>query len=202
MKTLLTGSNGLLGTHLKIEADRPSHQELDITLPINKKDYELIIHCAAYTNVAKAETDMAECFKVNVTGTRNLLEAYPNTPFIYISSEYAKTPVNFYSKTKLLAENSVKEHKAPWLIIRLLFKPDIWPYDNAFIDSYTGGDIVSIMAPLVDKAIIDWDRKESKLIHLQTGRKTIWDIAAKSKPNIRKSLVKEITNVRIPIDYE
>lgn len=201
-KVLGIGFSGLLGSHMKLDCDRPSHKELDITGIIIPKNYDCIVLAAAYTRVAEAETDKWNCFNVNVNGVMNVLEAYPKTPLIYISSEYAKNPVNFYSLTKSLAEQLVTQHTAPYLIIRLLFKPDVWPYDNAFIDSYTGGDIVSIMAPLMDKAIMEWNRKESKMIHLQTGRKTIWDIAAKSKPNIRKSSVKEITNVRIPIDYE
>ncbi len=162
----------------------------------------MVILAAAYTNVLRAETDRWNCFNVNVNGVMNVLESYPNTPVVYISTEYAKNPVNFYALTKSLAEQLVVFHTSSYLIIRLLFKPDIWPYDNAFVDQYTGGDTVSVMAPLVDKAITDWDRKESKLIHLQTGKKTIWDIAVKSKPDVRKSLTSEIKGVIIPTRYD
>ncbi len=83
----MTGGSGLLGRYLKIKADRPSHRDLDITKKIKPKKYDLIIHSAAYTNVQGAETDQMQCFNVNVKGTLNLLNTYPNVPFVYISTE-------------------------------------------------------------------------------------------------------------------
>ncbi len=197
-KILLTGNSGLLGRHLKIEADRPTHRELDITYPVIPKDYALIMHAAGYTNVPKAEIDMAECYKVNVTGTRNLLEAYPTTPFVYISSEYARNPVNFYAKTKQLAEEAVKEHPC-YLIIRTLFKPRPWKYPKAFVDAWTQGDYVDVIAPLIEKAIKEWDG-ESKTIYVGTGRKTIYDLAKQTR-EVEPISIKEIKDVIIPADY-
>ena len=207
---LITGGSGLLGQELRkyIKCDAPTSKELDITKPETLKgSYELIIHCAAYTDVAKAEKEPTECLRVNVMGTLNLLRAFPDTPIVYISSEYAKEPVNFYSYTKLLAEEVISAYGMgyegiSYLIIRTLFKPDVWEWDNAFIDSWTQGDSVSIIAPLIAKQIKEWDRVHLKEIYVGTGRKRIYDIAIKSKPNVRPSSIKEIKSVKLPTDYE
>ncbi len=205
-KILLTGASGLLGKHLTIDAERPTHEQFNIVQGGSWKrisgEYELIVHCAGYTNVAKAETDKSECFDVNVKGTLNLLEAYPHTPFVYISSEYAHNPVNFYGLTKFLAEEIVKTYPN-YLIIRTLFKPFPWPFDKAFTDQYTQGGYINHVAPLIEKAIIDWDRKTNQLIYVGDGRgrKTMYKLASKTKKVLPNS-VDDIKNVKLPKDYE
>lgn len=194
------GSSGLLGRHLTIEADRPSHQELDITQIIIPNKYDLIVHCAAYTNVEGAETDKWNCFNVNVNGTLNLLLAYPNTPIVYISSEYAHNPKNFYSLTKKMGEELVQTHPS-YMIIRTLFKSTPWKYDHAFEDAYTQGDTVEIIAPLIDKEITEWSRTGKRMAYVGTGRKKIIDIARKSKPDVKPNLTTDIKGVVIPRDY-
>jgi len=199
----MTGGSGLLGRNLKIEADRPSHEELDICNLKIDKGYDLIVHSAAYTNTTKAEIDRLKCFDVNVTGTLNLLEAFKDTPFVYISSEYAYNPVNFYSLTKSLAEQLVKEHKN-YLIIRTLFKPYPYPYERAFVDQWTNGDTVDKIAPLIDKEIEEWDGKGKRAIYIGTGRKTLFELAKVSKPDVLPITIKEwseITKIKYPYDY-
>lgn len=199
-KVLLTGGSGLLGQHLQIEADRPTHKELDI-LNFEPKPYDLIIHSAAYTDVAKAEVDRMNCFKVNVEGTLNLLNQYPNVPFVYISTEYAHKPVNFYSVTKSIAEQLVMSHTAPYLIIRTLFKPSPWPFDKAFKDQWTQGGYVTDIAPRIDQAIKEWDGK-SKMIYVGNGRKTMYELARQTRPSVIGNSVKDIKGVKIPSDYK
>ena len=199
-KILLVGGNGLLGKHLDIKADRPTHKQLDITATVESGDYDLIIHAAAYTNVEAAEKDRVECFNVNVTGTLNLLEAYPKTPFIFISSEYAHNPVNFYSITKSLAEQLVMTHPN-YLIIRTLFKDRPWKHDFAFRDKYTLGDYVDIIGKLIVKEIDEWDG-ESKLVYVGTGRKTYYELAKQTRPGVLPNSIKDIKGVKIPKDYQ
>lgn len=199
MNTLITGSSGLLGRHLDLLADRPTHAELDITKPVSPKNYDLIVHCAAFTDVEGAETSQMKCFEVNVIGTLNLLEAYPKVPFVYISSEYAKTPVNFYAMTKKVGEVMAEYHK-PSLIIRTLFKPRPWRYPKAFVDAYTEGDYVDVIAPLIKKEILSWDRKTNKLVYVGTGRKTIFELAKQTR-DVEPISVDDIKGVSIPKDY-
>src|SRR3990167_6717834 len=106
---LLTGGHGHLGKELIKHFDllaTPTHEQLDITKPLKRQNFDLIIHAAAYTKVAAAETKKGqkECQRVNVDGTLNLLKTYIGIPFVFISSEYAIRPVNFYSETKTVGE--------------------------------------------------------------------------------------------------
>jgi dTDP-4-dehydrorhamnose reductase len=211
-RILLTGASGTLGTQLKkhFDCDSPSHKTFDITKPYPSplsfmaphKDYGLIIHCAAYIDVKKAETEKEKCYNINVRGTQNLLLDFPDVPFVFISTEHANNPVNYYCETKLGAETAIKALSKQYLIIRTLFKAVPYPYDQAFTDRYTCGDEVTIIAPLVAKAIQEWDRKTSKTIYIGTGRKTFYDIAIKSRTNVRKCTIKDITGVKLPVDYK
>jgi dTDP-4-dehydrorhamnose reductase len=217
MRILLTGGSGLLGTNLikllkqqdgdgnlfpRIEIDAPSRLELDITQTIIPQDYDLIIHSAAYTDVVKAETEVKECIQTNVIGTLNLAKAYEKTRFVYISSEYAHDPVNYYSLSKYLGELVVNEITEKCLIIRTLFKPTPFPWSKAFTDQYTQGDYVDVIAPLIVEKILNWYGSESELCYIGTGRKTIYDLAKQTKPDVREGSVDDVTSVRLPKDYE
>lgn len=213
----MTGASGLLGQYLVpllkkqsgdgslfpiIEVDTPTHDELDITQTIVPQDYDLIIHAAAYTNVTKAEIEKQECFDVNVMGTKNLAEAYSKIPFVYISSEYAHNPVNHYSVTKWLGELVANEVADRCLIIRTLFKPTPFPYVKAFTDQWTQGDYVDKIAFLMCNDIFNWFGGHSEMYYTGTGRKTIFELAQKTKPDVLPISVDEITSIRLPKDYE
>jgi dTDP-4-dehydrorhamnose reductase len=199
MKILLTGGSGLLGQYLKLECDRPSHREMDITKKLKPKKYDMIIHAAAYTNVQGAEKDQLECFNVNVKGTLNLLSTYPDVPFVYISTEYAYKPVNFYSLTKNFAEELVKRHPN-FLIIRTLFKATPWPFEKAFTDQITNGDYVDVIAPIIEEEIRVWNGKGKRFVYAGTGRKTIYELAKRTKPDVIPNSIKDM-KVPIPSDY-
>ncbi len=219
MRILITGGSGLLGKQLlplmqaengdgylfdRVYIDTPSHQELDITKEIapNQK-YDLIIHSAAYTDVVGAETNHEACFDTNVMGVYNLLMAYPDTPIVYISSEYAYKPVNYYSKTKLLGEVVVKQLAKRYFIIRTLFKPTPFPFPKAFVDQYTQGDYVDRIAPMIKREIMHWLTKDkSKFMYVGTGRKTIYDLAKRTRPDVVACSVDDIQGVVLPKDYE
>lgn len=162
MKVLLTGSNGLLGQHLvkmligttthEIIAtgrggnrlsfafsDRYNYFSLDITDGIAVNDFILahkpgvIIHAAAMTQPDPCELHPVECWNINVTGTRFLINAAEsiNAEFIYISTDFvfdglngpyketdATGPVNYYGSSKLAAEKAVMESKLKWAVVR------------------------------------------------------------------------------------
>lgn len=203
MKILLTGGSGLLGKELQkyMEVDAPAHSKFDILNPEKLERYDLIIHSAAYTNVEKAETDREKCFMVNVVGTLRMSDVFAQVPLVYISSEYAHKPVNWYSRTKQIAETIAMDHPGGCLAIRTLFKPRPWKYDKAFIDQFTTGDYIDVIGPKIIKAIKEWDRK-SKLMYIGTGRKVIFDLAKESKPDVKPISVHDIKGVKIPQDYQ
>ncbi len=102
MRILVTGYNGQLGydivniLQVDHKVDGIDIGDLDITLKedvqkfFRKNEYDIIIHCAAYTNVEKAEEDKINCHLVNVEGTRNLVERAKKQEalFIYFSTDY------------------------------------------------------------------------------------------------------------------
>lgn len=107
MKILITGSNGLVGSHFienyhdqgsTVTVLSPGRKDLDITnqksvvnfFKLSKPD--AIIHFAAFTDVSMAEEERGNkrgsCWIVNVDGTANLVYAANYQPyFIYISTD-------------------------------------------------------------------------------------------------------------------
>ena len=201
MKTLLTGGSGMLGSEMKKYLDfyAPPKSKLDITNPKTLKgNYNVVIHCAAYTNVPKAEIEKDECFNINVGGTYNMVNAFPDAYFVYISSEHVGIPVNFYCHTKLWGEEMVKAHHSNYLIIRTLFKKNPFPYEYAFFDQITDGDYVDVITPMIVKEIL----KQTKgTINIGTGRKTMFELARRTKPDIKANSVDDIKNVKLAHDY-
>ncbi len=206
-RILVTGGTGKLSIELKkhLDGHYVGSQDLDFTKKIEKEDYDLILHIGAYTDVRKAETEEAEkCFQVNTYGTFNLVQTYKDVPFIYISTEYAKNPIGVYALTKKLGEEVVKTH-SNHLIIRTLFKPNPFPFDKAYIDQYTQGDYVDVIAKLLSERVKNWDRKTSDLEYLGTGRKTMFELAKRTRPDVEPNSVQDYikqTGVKIPTDYE
>lgn len=209
---LLTGGSGRLGTQLQKLRKylAPTAERFDITnlkSIQNFKDKEkidLIVHCAAYTDVEGAQTDRGNCYKVNVEGTKNLNILHK--PILYISTEYVfdgekgnytekdfPNPQNYYALTKYLGERTVENGK----ILRLLFKPRPFPYPKAFTDQWTSGDYVDIIAKEVDKAITLFDVLP-QIIHIGTGRKSIYQLAKQSR-DVGKTSIRTI-KTKLPKD--
>ncbi len=222
---LLTGGSGNLGKELLKLGDfnAPTHKELDITSRSSVIDWflehkdkgdlpSLIVHCAAYTDVAKAEEEKDKCYNVNVRGTENLIRY--GTPMIYISTEYifdgergsyveedVPNPRNFYALTKLLGEFEAK--KTTSLIIRTLLKPRPFEHPAACIDQYTSGDYVDIIAKEIMIAINFWNKKKDDysgydIINVGTGRKSTFDLAKQTRDVIPITI--ESVGVRLPKD--
>ncbi len=148
MKTILvTGANGQLGNELKqCKNEFPEFlfiftdvEELDLTNKeaveafYSENKFDIIINCAAYTNVDKAETDKEKAFLINAEAVRNLstLSVNKKLTLIHISTDYVfegssekpykeddKTnPQSVYGETKLKGEEFAKM-SYNYLIIR------------------------------------------------------------------------------------
>jgi dTDP-4-dehydrorhamnose reductase len=193
MNILLTGGSGQLGQELqKLRTYiAPSHQEMDITDPdsilryIGKQQIDLIVHSAAYTQTLKPDNDpeaAAECFKVNVLGTRNLV-TQAACPIIFISTESAVEPYNFYILTKMQAEYEVKLHKYGSHSIRTSFRYDPFEYPKAATDMLTIGDTVAKIAPLIDAAIEKLPM-DGGISYIGTGVKTVFELAKETRPDV------------------
>ncbi len=95
---------------------------------------DLIIHCAAYTNVDDCEKNIDLAYRVNAIGSRNvaLSTNICDASLVYISTDYIfdgsmnrpynefdiPNPLNIYAKTKLAGECFVKDFTHKFYIIR------------------------------------------------------------------------------------
>ena len=146
-KVLVTGANGMLGQDLcpilednGYEVIETDVDIMDITSPesiekifsVEKPD--IVIHCAAYTNVDKAEEDIETARLINAKGTENVAKACNkyNATMVYISTDYVfdgrgtepykpmdKTaPLNNYGLTKWEGEEAVRNNLEKYYICR------------------------------------------------------------------------------------
>ncbi len=124
--------------------DEPNlvYRQMDIT---NKKSIrtvldelepEIIINAAAYVDVDACEHDRATAWQVNASGVENLVHASKliGAKIIQVSTDYIfdgkngpydeqerPSPINYYGKTKLAAENILRTSGISYAILRTLF---------------------------------------------------------------------------------
>ena len=147
MRVLITGANGQLGNEMRrLGAVSPNEYlftdvaELDITDKaavaefVKSNNVEIIVNCAAYTNVDKAEDDEVTAELINATAVRNLAEAVKavDGTLFHVSTDYVfgsegntprtedmpTNPLGVYGKTKLHGEQAIAEVGAKAIIIR------------------------------------------------------------------------------------
>lgn len=134
MNILVTGSNGQLGTHMQLLAPKSKHTwlftdvaELDITSRKAVTDFvsahaiQLIVNCAAYTNVDRAESEENLALKINGDAVGHLAETMKQVggTLIHVSTDYVfggnknntpctedelANPTGAYGRTKLAGE--------------------------------------------------------------------------------------------------
>lgn len=148
MNILITGANGQLGNAMRL-ASRHSKDnyiftdvaELDITdaeavaRMVRDNDVDVVVNCAAYTNVDRAEDDADFAELLNATAARNLADAVKanDGTLIHISTDYVfggntgntprgenepANPTGVYGVTKLHGEQQIAESGVKALIIR------------------------------------------------------------------------------------
>lgn len=145
MKILITGSQGQLGTALSKTLandilDLVDLPQIDLRSYYPTMEYfehsrpELVIHCAAMTNVDECETHPNDAYQSNVTATRNVVNGCQKikAKLVYISTDYVFdglnlapyheydncNPLNVYGKTKLIGEEIVRTHLSQFYTIR------------------------------------------------------------------------------------
>ncbi len=179
---LVTGAGGMLGqdvlTQLStagMEASALTRADLDVTDPDATRDavagHDVVVNCAAYTNVDGAETDEAGAFAVNATGAANLASAcaaagarlvHVSTDYVFAgqaSSPYAEdyplAPRSAYGRTKAAGE---------WAAVAGC--PRTWVVRTAWLYGAGGPNFVTTMARLAG------ERETLQVVDDQIGQPT------------------------------
>jgi dTDP-4-dehydrorhamnose reductase len=184
MKVVVTGAAGQLGQDVIQELERKNHQafgadrqQLDITKEkevlafISEVKPDVILHCAAYTNVDAAEENEDAAYQVNAAGTEYLAKAAKlnGTKMMYISTDYVfdgtaiepyevdepTKPLGAYGRTKLAGEQLLQKHLEEFFIVR-----------TAWVFGIYGNNFVKTMIRLGK------ERGEVGVVHDQVGSPT------------------------------
>ena len=140
MRILITGENGFIGKNIfnylhglkhtvvgtDFENDVRFLKSVDIGI-----SPDVVIHCAAQTGVVKSMKEPLIDATTNIMGTINLLNTFPKSKFIYLSTsavygegvehkEDGKTnPMSAYAVSKLAGEFYIKLFAKNYIILRL-----------------------------------------------------------------------------------
>lgn len=196
MKILITGARGQLGNELqriirtgKAEIGFVSEEiknatvialgveGLDVTNlnivkeVLDKEKPDVIINCAAATNVDGCENNRELAFKINALGARNLAMSAEEigAKLVQVSTDYVfsgvgeipltefdvTVPYSVYGKTKLLGENYVREFSTKYFIVR-----------TAWLYGYVGKNFVYTMIRLGE------EKDEINVVNDQKGNPT------------------------------
>ncbi|NMB95219.1 MAG: dTDP-4-dehydrorhamnose reductase [Clostridiaceae bacterium] len=184
-RILVTGSNGQLGSEIRELTKNDGTNvyfytdvsELDITdkSAVNKfienQQIDIVVNCAAYTQVDKAEEEEKTAFLINATAPGNLAEAckkYDATLF-HISTDYvfdgsnnvpyieteSTSPLGVYGRSKLEGEEFIQQSGCNYLIIR-----------TSWLYSSFGNNFVKTIARLSS------EKDELKVVFDQIGTPT------------------------------
>ena len=156
MTIIVTGANGQLGNEMRIvtkasqdkyiftdvvEVEGQETTILDITnldairKMVKEQDVKVIVNCAAYTNVDKAESDQEFCELLNANAPENLAIAMKEVDglLVHVSTDYVfggdpyntpckedqkGTPTGVYGLTKLHGEQNIQKSGVDYLIFR------------------------------------------------------------------------------------
>ena len=149
----ILGGRGMLGTDLDTACRRHGYEPIVLDLPqfdITKADHleravsgaDLIVNCAAYTNVdgAESETELAHQINAEAAGRLGALARNRDKWILHISTDFvfdgcgdrpyvetdAASPINIYGKTKFEGEQLLAQSGCRYCIMRLE-----WTYGSA-----------------------------------------------------------------------
>lgn len=182
---LVTGSRGQLGNEIQLTAKQyPENnyfftdiQELNITNKadiaefVNTNNINIIVNCAAYTAVDKAEDDIDLCYAINYDAVKNIAEValeyglrviHISTDYVFDGTNYIPytenetvCPKSIYGKSKLDGEQVLAEVCKESVIIR-----------TSWLYSSFGNNFVKTMIKL------GTERDELRVIADQVGTPT------------------------------
>lgn len=185
MKLLITGAEGMLGRTLvsqfssEYEVVVGTHKECDITdfdvlcEKLESLRPDVVIHCAAMTDVDRCEIEADKAYLVNSIGTKNIARACHqnkvklisiSTDYVfdgnldrpYCEADFADGGTTIYGRSKWLAEEMVRTYCPNHIIARVS-----WLYGSG------GPSFVHTMLRLADEG-----QAEIKVVEDQIGNPT------------------------------
>ena len=209
MKIIVTGGNGQLGSEINALASQyptyeflfTDHNEIDITNlesienAVKNFNANVIINCAAYTAVDKAETEVASADAINNLGAKNLAEiakkyncklVHISTDFIFDGTNFSPivedniaNPLGVYGATKWQGELSALAANSATFIVR-----------TSWVYSSFGNNFVKTILRLCK------EKPQLNIIFDQIGTPTYArDLAAFILSNLEKICTKNISGV-------
>ena len=139
MKVLITGVTGYIGstlakilharghdiTGLDIKWDQNDVTKYcnrilikDVTKTMLDEDYEVIVHLAGLIQVEESVAKPSKYYGTNLGGTLNILRQQGDPHFIFASTAGAFDPANPYARSKIAAEDIIKEKSNNYTIFR------------------------------------------------------------------------------------
>ena len=146
-----TGFNVLVKDSSELDFSKPN--ALKVNLKNISSSINLIINCAAYTNVDKAEEEQELCDQINHQAVKiladfckekNILLIHYSTDYVFDGSgdkpfdednQKNLNPLNYYGKTKLWAEEALKNSGCDYLIFRISWIYDDRPTSKNFLNT-------------------------------------------------------------------
>jgi dTDP-4-dehydrorhamnose reductase len=218
---LITGGAGKLGTALLKVIENAicgTRDNFDFTNAnaVNHfldehKQIDTIIHCGAMVSPPKVNEQIDKAIHDNIIGTAILSSIcfQRGIKLVYISTDYVFSGEkgNYSEKDELLPQNKYAWSKLGgeaavqmldnFVIIRLSFGPDLFPYKAAFIDQYTSRETASNIVKKIKKVVLS-DFKG--VIHVGADRKSVYEYALSiGATDIDPISIKDM-NVKMPVD--
>jgi dTDP-4-dehydrorhamnose reductase len=213
-RALVTGAHGLLGNEIvplfrdRYEVIAIDLAHCDITSPADvdrafkEARPDLVIHCAAYTAVDKAESERDAAFLVNGQGTRNVADACARTGALLVTygTDYVfdgragrayreddeTNPISVYGQSKLAAEKACAESGAEYLFIRTqwLYGESGKNFIFAILDRARRGEAMRVVddqtgcptwaLDLADATMRLVEAGARGIVHFSNGGETTW----------------------------
>lgn len=199
MRVAITGVNGLLGNGLaRIFGERHAvvpltHAECDITdgarvrVVFAKAQVQAVVHAAAIPDLEICEADPARAYRVNVQGTRNVVEAARESgaSVAYISSDsvfdgekrtpYMESddtnPPTVYGRTKLQAEEAANSLPGNYIFrIPVLFGPGKENFVSKGLRKLANGEEYVVASDQMGGALFTLDGARKIMEVMEAGR--------------------------------
>lgn len=206
MKKVLVLGDGLLGSEIAKQTNWDYISRKKDKIDINKFEewsnllggYSTIVNCIANTDTYS--TNYESHYEVNLIFVTELVKYCNDTnkKLVHISTDYLyeiskedalEEDVSYstspYKHSKYLADLFIEQFSNEYLICRLSHKPYPFTYEFAWTDVSTNADYTPIISDLVVRLI---EKDGLGLFNVGTERKTVYDLAKKSNPNVKEIL--------------